>query len=157
MLPTGDLARNPGMCPDCELNWRPCGLQLTLNPLSYTTQDGSQHSWSQNMALERNWNPGVPATLPRSRSYSLGWFPKKLLVFRVGRWMAGTLMAQPKGAAQTEFLSLDQWSLLALHGGKPKPGPPFSPLPTSHQRYPLPSHHPPVFTFTSDTLSENMN
>ena len=25
--PSGDLARNPGMCPDWELNWRPFGLQ----------------------------------------------------------------------------------------------------------------------------------
>ena len=25
--PTGDLARNPGMSPDCELNQRPFGLQ----------------------------------------------------------------------------------------------------------------------------------
>ena len=25
--PTGDLAGNPGMCPDWELNWRPFGLQ----------------------------------------------------------------------------------------------------------------------------------
>ena len=25
--PTGDLARNPGMCPDWELNRRPFGLQ----------------------------------------------------------------------------------------------------------------------------------
>ena len=24
-LPTGDLAHNPGMCPDWELNWRPFG------------------------------------------------------------------------------------------------------------------------------------
>ena len=24
---TGDLARNPGMCPDWELNWRPFGSQ----------------------------------------------------------------------------------------------------------------------------------
>ena len=24
---TGDLAHNPGMCPDWELNWRPFGLQ----------------------------------------------------------------------------------------------------------------------------------
>ena len=27
MLPTGDLACNPGMYPDWELNWRPFGLQ----------------------------------------------------------------------------------------------------------------------------------
>ena len=25
---TGDLARNPGMCPDWESNWRPLGLQV---------------------------------------------------------------------------------------------------------------------------------
>ena len=25
--PTGDLARNPGVCPDWEWNWRPFGLQ----------------------------------------------------------------------------------------------------------------------------------
>ena len=27
--PTGDLARNPGMCPDWESNWRPFGLQAS--------------------------------------------------------------------------------------------------------------------------------
>ena len=26
---TGDLARNPGMCPDWELNWQPFGLQAS--------------------------------------------------------------------------------------------------------------------------------
>ena len=35
---TGDLARNPGMCPDWELNRQPFGLQPTFNPLSYTSQ-----------------------------------------------------------------------------------------------------------------------
>ena len=25
--PTGDLAHNPGMCPDLELNWQPFGSQ----------------------------------------------------------------------------------------------------------------------------------
>ena len=28
MSPTGDLAHNPGMCPDWELNWQPFGLQV---------------------------------------------------------------------------------------------------------------------------------
>ena len=28
--PTGDLARNPGMCPDWELNQRPFGLQACI-------------------------------------------------------------------------------------------------------------------------------
>ena len=32
--PTGDLACNPGMCPD----WRPFGLQPALSPLSYISQ-----------------------------------------------------------------------------------------------------------------------
>ena len=27
--PTGDLAHNPGMCPDWELNWRPFGSQAS--------------------------------------------------------------------------------------------------------------------------------
>ena len=35
---TGDLALNPGMCPDWESNWRPFDLQPSLNPLSYTSQ-----------------------------------------------------------------------------------------------------------------------
>ena len=28
-LPTGDLAPNPGVCPDWELNQRPFGLQVS--------------------------------------------------------------------------------------------------------------------------------
>ena len=31
--PSGDLALNPGMCPDWESNWWPFGLQAVLNPL----------------------------------------------------------------------------------------------------------------------------
>ena len=27
---TGDLAHNPGMCPDWDLNWRPFGLQASI-------------------------------------------------------------------------------------------------------------------------------
>ena len=36
--PSGDLACNPGMCPDWELNWQPFGSQPKLNPLSHTSQ-----------------------------------------------------------------------------------------------------------------------
>ena len=40
--PTGDLACNPGMCPDWELNWQPFGSQAReLNPLSYMSQGRS--------------------------------------------------------------------------------------------------------------------
>ena len=38
MPPTGNLACNPGMCPDWESNWQPFGSQPELNPLSYTSQ-----------------------------------------------------------------------------------------------------------------------
>ena len=30
--PTGDLACNPGMCPDWELNWRPFASQASTQP-----------------------------------------------------------------------------------------------------------------------------
>ena len=35
---TGDLAHNPGVCPDWESNWQPFGLQPVLNLLSCTSQ-----------------------------------------------------------------------------------------------------------------------
>ena len=38
VVPTGDLACNPGMCPDWESNQRPFGSQPVLNPLSHTSQ-----------------------------------------------------------------------------------------------------------------------
>ena len=36
--PTGDLARNPGMCPDWESNRRPFDSQAGTQPLSHTSQ-----------------------------------------------------------------------------------------------------------------------
>ena len=34
--PTGDLARNPGVCPDWESNWQPFGLQAaTQSEVAY--------------------------------------------------------------------------------------------------------------------------
>ena len=41
--PAGDLACNPGMCPDQESNQRPFGLQPVLIPLSYTSQGFSYY------------------------------------------------------------------------------------------------------------------
>ena len=38
MSPTRDLACNPGMCPDWELNWHPLVRMPALNPLSHTSQ-----------------------------------------------------------------------------------------------------------------------
>ena len=39
--PTGDLAGNPGMCPDWELNWRPFGLQAHAQSTESYTSQGS--------------------------------------------------------------------------------------------------------------------
>ena len=36
--PTGDLARNPGMCPDSESTGDPSVRRPVLNPLSHTSQ-----------------------------------------------------------------------------------------------------------------------
>ena len=33
MSPTGDLACNPGTCPDWESNWRPFGLQASTQSM----------------------------------------------------------------------------------------------------------------------------
>ena len=38
VAPTGDLACNPGICPECKLNQQPFGSPPMLNPLSYTSQ-----------------------------------------------------------------------------------------------------------------------
>ena len=38
VAPTGDLAHNPGVCPDWESNQRPFDSQPALYPLSYTSQ-----------------------------------------------------------------------------------------------------------------------
>ena len=46
VAPTGDLAHNPGMCPDRESNRQPFGSQPTLNPLSYTSQGTSKPNFN---------------------------------------------------------------------------------------------------------------
>ena len=38
VAPSGDLAHNPGICPDWELSWWPFGSQPTLSPLSHSSQ-----------------------------------------------------------------------------------------------------------------------
>ena len=38
MLSTGDLAYNPGMCPDWELAGDPLVRRAALNPVSHTSQ-----------------------------------------------------------------------------------------------------------------------
>ena len=40
---TGDLASNPGMCPDWESNHDPLIHRPVLNPLSYTSQGWTGH------------------------------------------------------------------------------------------------------------------
>ena len=45
--PAGDVACNPGMCPDWGSNWRPFGLQAGLTPLSHSSQGGAVIKGSQ--------------------------------------------------------------------------------------------------------------
>ena len=81
MAPTGDLAHNPGMCPDWELNQRPFGSQPTLNLLSYTSQgevkvfSASHALWSfhilfcEKWAQENSqWDPGRGGLGKKSRT-----------------------------------------------------------------------------------------
>ena len=62
MAPSGDLAHNPGMCPDWESNWVPFGLQPALNPLSYTTQGSNLFKWGDYSSWDIHsfaWSPSV--------------------------------------------------------------------------------------------------
>ena len=63
--PTGDLAHNPGMCPDRELNQWPSGLQPMLNPLSHTSQGWFYilklifcYTWNVFSCEKWDWNLG---------------------------------------------------------------------------------------------------
>ena len=44
---TGDLACNPGMCPDWEFNQQPFGSQPALNPLNHTSQGCSMFRYTK--------------------------------------------------------------------------------------------------------------
>ena len=50
MAPTGDLACNPGMCPDWKLNWQPFGSQPALSSLSYTSRSFQSYKYLLTMS-----------------------------------------------------------------------------------------------------------
>ena len=50
--PTWDLACNPGMCPDWELNLDPLVHRLALNPLSHTSQGNCCQALLKNEDVE---------------------------------------------------------------------------------------------------------
>ena len=56
--PAGDLARNPGMCPDWESNWRPFGSQAG-------TQSTEPHQPVQNLRNFYFWNFPFIISSPR--------------------------------------------------------------------------------------------
>ena len=75
MATTGDLAHNPGMCPDWELNHRPFGSQPTFNLLSNTSQDSEFFCKTSN-------HTGDSAPLqPRFGTLNLLAFPKIKITF----------------------------------------------------------------------------
>ena len=50
--PSGDLACNPGMCPDQESNWRPSGLQDDAEPTELH-QSGQSYSLAKVLISDR--------------------------------------------------------------------------------------------------------
>lgn len=56
--------------------------------------------------------------------------------------------------AHAEISGLKPTGTIGSAGRKIQTGPAPSPFPPSHQKCPLPTHHPSVYAFTSDTLSE---
>ena len=59
--PTGDLARNPGMCPDRELNWQPSG-----------SQTGAQSTEPHEPELMISFRQASPPSLPPSPGVGFG-------------------------------------------------------------------------------------
>ena len=60
--PTGDLACNPGMCPDRESNQQPFDLQPSLNPLSHTSQGKHKTFCQIDLMVNTNQLPGEAQT-----------------------------------------------------------------------------------------------
>ena len=56
MTPIGDLAHNPGMCPDWESNWRPFGSQSAISGLSYTAAEATLALLSQRRSCSDKGN-----------------------------------------------------------------------------------------------------
>ena len=91
--PTGDLACNPGMCPDWEWNQRPFGLQAS-------TQNTKQHQPGKNPAsfqkhVSRDQNP--PPCGPRT--------PRAVCETRPRSWSVCACRS-PTSAAKAELSSL---------------------------------------------------
>ena len=87
--PTGDLACNPDMWPDWELNQRPFGSQPTLNPLSYTSQGQFSFCTQISKACYRGTNLcsflPLPPLPPFFSSFLPPIFTKAITFFRASK------------------------------------------------------------------------
>ena len=69
--PTRDLAGNPGVCPDWELNWRPFGLQgsaQSTEPHQPGHLGGSKSCYFLSQSLLKNTYPPNPLATTFFRS-----------------------------------------------------------------------------------------
>ena len=81
LAPTGDLAHNPGTCPDWESNRRPFGLQSALNPLWYISQGPMSTPFNQQLQInvvfrsQNKWQKECPSgvNMVCCRILSPGW------------------------------------------------------------------------------------
>ena len=74
--PTGDLAHNPGVCPDWESNWRPFVLQPTLSPLSHTSQGPLTWVLSSDTTWCHGFGVPMPDLSPSSAAHWLCYLRK---------------------------------------------------------------------------------
>ena len=82
MPPTGDLACNPGMCPDWESNWRPFGLQAGTQPTE-PPLPGPQIA----LALRTHYlKPSFPLLLVESSLFSYFTLGTQFIGEFWGRW-----------------------------------------------------------------------
>lgn len=99
---------------------------------------GSQHPWSQTLALERGQNPGVPATSPRAGVFPLLCF-QRMVGFKVGSYMTRTLTALPETVqSSSRMCGLRPTCIIGSAGRKIKPAPPSRPHPQATKNTPSP-------------------
>ena len=77
MSPTGDLARNPGMCPDWESNWRPFGSQASIQSTEpHQPGHHGQMFWYNSWRYEKMQNRTKQVANHCSSSYCLYKWPQ---------------------------------------------------------------------------------
>ena len=108
--PTGDLAHNPGMCPDLELNWRPFGLQTG-------TQSTEPHQPGPNISyIEHSWYFHIIPVFLRKSSTTFSLAPLFLpFVRRLFLPTSMVLLGESEGVNKVLFVHTH--TRLSVQGG----------------------------------------